>query len=115
MTPMIDRRAFNLRCATAFIPQSFPQPAPRRTALEGSWSGDRNGRSAQVTVAGDAIGFFWGYDYYDPKNPRFSSRGENLNFVFKGGTATLTRKGAHSATLVVKESTAVTRIEMTKY
>jgi hypothetical protein len=114
MTHLIDRRVFSLCCATAFIPQSFPQNAPNKPALEGAWSGARDGRSAQVTVAGDAIGFFWGYNYFEPRNPRFSNHGERVNFVFKGGSATLTTKGANAATLVVEETRRMTRIEMTK-
>ncbi len=112
MTRLIDRRAFGFCCAGVFIPPSTPQPAPKQPALQGEWSPSRDA-TAQVTVASyGAVGFFWGYDYFEPRRARFSDDGGRLDFAFRGGKATLTRTGPRTALLVVEEGGNTTRLEM---
>lgn len=114
MAPVIDRRRF-ICCTAAFIPSSVPQPAPRKPALDGAWRSAGSGDTAEVTVADYvAVGFFWRYHYIDPGKPRFSSRGERLDFAFNGGRATLTCTGAQTALLVVQQGGTSSRIEMIK-
>ncbi len=47
--------------------------------MEGTWGGaDAHGRTAQITIGGNhVIGVFWGQDYHDAENVRFSKMARN--------------------------------------
>ena len=58
--------------------------------MEGTWGGaDAQGRTAQITIVGNrVIGVFWGQDYHDAENVRFSKNGARLDFTIDGARAT---------------------------
>jgi hypothetical protein len=61
--------------------------------MEGTWGGaDAQGRTAQITVVGKkVIGVFWGQDYHDAENVRFSSNGARIDFTMDGAKAIFVR------------------------
>jgi len=70
-----------------------PALATGATPMEGSWGGaDARGRTAQITIVGDqVIGVYWGNDYHDAENVRFSNGGAQLDFTIDGAKATFVR------------------------
>ncbi len=65
--------------------------------MEGTWGGaDAQGRTAQITVVGKkVIGVFWGQDYHDAENVRFSNNGARIDFTIDGANATVVRDPTH--------------------
>jgi len=64
--------------------------------MEGTWGGaDAEGRTAQITIVGHkVIGVFWGQDYHDAENVRWSKNGAQLDFTIDGAKATFLRDPA---------------------
>jgi hypothetical protein len=61
--------------------------------MEGAWGGaDAQGRTAQSTIVGNqVIGVFWGQDYHDAENLRWSRNGARLDFTIGSAKATFMR------------------------
>jgi hypothetical protein len=84
--------------------------------MEGTWGGaDAQGRTAQITIVGNrVIGFFWGQDYHDAENVRFSNNGTQLDFTIDGAKATFVRDPAHRRITVHQTDRGVTSIDLKK-
>jgi hypothetical protein len=96
------RRLVCAALASAAAAPALADEIPK-DGFEGEWGGAVGQRSAQVIVtSGEVIGFYWGNDYTDTSNAKFSADGRVLSFDFAAGHATLTRTGATTATLEVR-------------
>ena len=84
--------------------------------LEGTWGGaDSQGRTAQITIAGDkVIGVFWGEDYHDAGNLRISKNGAQLDFTIGGAKATFTRDSKRGRITVHEIDGRVISIDLKK-
>ena len=73
--------------------------------MEGTWGGaDAQGRTAQITIIGNrVIGVFWGQDYHDAENGRFSKNGAQLDFTIDGAKASCVRDSARGHITVPRD------------
>ena len=78
------------------------------------WRG-RSGRTAQITIVGDqVIGVFWGQDYHNAENVRFSKGGTRLDFTIDGAKATFVRDPARGRITVHETDGRVISIDLEK-
>jgi hypothetical protein len=84
--------------------------------MEGAWGGaDGQGRTAQSTIVGNqVIGVFWGQDYRDAENLRWSRNGARLDFTIGGAKATFMRDPARGRITVHQSDGRVTSIDLKK-
>jgi hypothetical protein len=84
--------------------------------MEGTWGGaDAQGRTAQITIVGNqVIGVFWGQDYHDAENVRFSKNGTQLDFTMDGAKATFVRHPARGRITVHEANGRVISIDLKK-
>jgi len=113
MAHSIDRRLFGQVLWTAAIGAAGRASATDAADLEGTWGGAKDGVTAQIIIAGGSvIGFFWRDDYLETQSAKFSADRQSVAFGFHGGEASLTRTGAATATLDVREGSAITRLDL---
>jgi hypothetical protein len=84
--------------------------------MEGTWGGaDAQGRTAQITVVGKkVIGVFWGQDYHDAENVRFSDNGARIDFTIGGAQATFVRDSTGGRITVHETDGRVNSIDLKK-
>jgi hypothetical protein len=84
--------------------------------MEGAWGGaDAQGRTAQITIVGNlVIGVFWGQDYHDAENVRFSKNGKQLDFTMDGAKATFVRNPGRGRITVHEANGRVISIDLKK-
>ena len=113
MAHSIDRRLFGVALWAAAVGATGRASAIDAPDFEGTWGGMKDGLTAQVIIAGGSvIGYFWRDDYLEAEGAKFSADRLSVTFAFHGGEATMTRTGAATATLDVREGSAVTRLDL---
>jgi uncharacterized protein (DUF2147 family) len=109
----VDRRLFSLVLWAAAVGATSRASAGDASDLDGTWGGVKDGVTAQVIIAGGSvIGYFWRDDYLEAQSAKFSADGRSVTFGIHGGEATLTRTGAATATLDVREGSVITRLDL---
>jgi len=102
--------------AALFVLAGSSALATGASPREGTWGGaDAHGRTAQITVTGNqVIGVFWGSDYHDAENVRFSRNGKQVDFTIDGAKATFVRDPARGRITVHEADGRVVSIELKK-
>lgn len=72
-------------------------------------------QTAQITIVGNqVIGVFWGQDYHDAENIRFSKNGAQLDFTMDGAKATFVRNPIRGRITVHEANGRVISIDLKK-
>ena len=102
--------------AALFVLVASSALATGTSPMEGTWGGaDAQGRTAQITIVGDqVIGVFWGQDYHDAENLRWSRNGARLDFMIDGAKATFVRHHARGRITVRQADGRAISIELKK-
>ena len=117
----MQRRSFCALIRRAALTLMFGVTASSALAMgaspmEGTWGrADAQGRTAQITIVGNrVIGVFWGQDYHDAENVRFSKNGAQLDFTIDGAKATFVRDPAGGRITVHETDGRVISIDLKK-
>lgn len=113
---MWDRLGRRAALGALFGVLASPALATGATPIEGTWGGaDAQGRTAQVIIVGDkVIGVYWGQDYHDAENVRWSKNGAQLDFTIDGARATFVRDPVRGRITVRETDGQVISIELKK-